>query len=728
MNKRIDTAVIGFLSLIVGIFFYRTIVFGLLPVPTDALVGLYHPWRDLYAGTNPRGVPFKNFLITDPVRQQIPWRKLAIDSWKEGRVPWWNPYSFSGAPLLANIQAAALYPANILFFLFSFSTAWTILIILQPLMAMIFFYLYARSMEIHPAAAMTGSLSWGLGGFSIAWLTWGTIGHVALWLPLILYAIEKKKSVLFAAAIAFQMFAGHAQISLYVLGVVILYSVFRKKILWVPMLAGLVIAAIQWIPFLQLSAASGRLGDALASQKLGWFLPWQHLVQFVIPDFFGNPATLNYWGVWNYGEFIGYVGIVGIFFAALSLRSALPIAGFFQVLLLGAFLFMLPNPISKLPFILHIPVLSVLQPTRLMVVASFSLSMLAAIGMHRWLIAKHIAVWRYISTFAVLFLAFWVMYFVLPLPWDALTRNLTIRNSILPTFTLVAVLSAVAAAYFFHRKRLIHWGMVGVLIGLAVFDLVRFGWKFTSFTPREYFFPETSVITFLKELPKPFRVLSLDDRILPPNTSAYYGLENTEGYDPLFSKRYQEFMGTLQTGDPEKAKLYDFNRIVLIKNTASPLFTILGPDYVLSIDELAGPEFKKVFEEGATKVYKNLSALPRVFLVLEAKTVPMSDVLSELGKDSFHGEYQAIVEEDLGLTDRLLSNMETADIEHYDKGNMQIKTKTEENRLLVIMQPYSSLMRVFIDGKETKVYPTNYIFSGVVVPAGTHTVNISYSL
>ena len=65
-------------------YFLANRISGKLPVPSDTLVGLYHPWRDLYRDTNPRGVPFKNFLITDPVRQQIPWRKIVIDQWKEG--------------------------------------------------------------------------------------------------------------------------------------------------------------------------------------------------------------------------------------------------------------------------------------------------------------------------------------------------------------------------------------------------------------------------------------------------------------------------------------------------------------------------------------------------------------------------------------------------------------------------------------------------------------------
>src|SRR5581483_10128480 len=84
-------------------FFKPFFLNSLLPIPSDTIVGLYHPYRDLYAQTNPNGLPFKNFLITDPVRQQYPWKNLAIQTEKKGEIPLWNPYNFSGTPLLANL-------------------------------------------------------------------------------------------------------------------------------------------------------------------------------------------------------------------------------------------------------------------------------------------------------------------------------------------------------------------------------------------------------------------------------------------------------------------------------------------------------------------------------------------------------------------------------------------------------------------------------------------------
>jgi hypothetical protein len=83
----------------------------------------------------------------------------------------------------------------------------------------------------------------------------------------------------------------------------------------------------------------------------GWYIPWQNFTQFIAPDFFGNPSTLNYWGVWNYGEFIGYVGFIPLVFAlyALFFRRGKTTA-FFSLCLLLSLLFAFPTIFAKIPF------------------------------------------------------------------------------------------------------------------------------------------------------------------------------------------------------------------------------------------------------------------------------------------------------------------------------------------------------------------------------------------
>jgi hypothetical protein len=41
-----------------------------------------------------------------------PYRDFVASALREGRIAFWNPYLFGGAPMLANQQAAVLYPLH----------------------------------------------------------------------------------------------------------------------------------------------------------------------------------------------------------------------------------------------------------------------------------------------------------------------------------------------------------------------------------------------------------------------------------------------------------------------------------------------------------------------------------------------------------------------------------------------------------------------------------------
>ena len=657
------------IALLVGIFFYPTILQGKLPVPTDTLVGLYHPWRDVYAEEYPRGVPFKNFLITDPVRQQIPWRKIAIDQWKEGEIPWWNPYSFSGTPLAANIQAAVFYPLNILFFLFDFKIAWTILIILQPILAGLFFYWFARSKNLSDAASLFGAIAWSFSGFMISWMTWGTIGHVALWLPLILLAIDRKNYWLFTFALSIQFFAGHAQISLYLIIFSLLYAWYNKKIskglLLSLFLAGMT-TAIQWIPFVQLFQHASRAVDAGVT-KPGWLMPWYHLVQFFAPDFFGNPATGNYWGEWNYGEFIGYIGVIPLLFA---LRGVfVKEAKFWKLLLLASLVLLVSHPLTVFVYGLGLPVISTLQPTRLMVITVFSLVMLSFYGFEVWRGATK----NNMRPPVVLGIVYGVLWLLVLFGTDKhflVSRN----NLVLPTGMFFAGL----LFYFIKNKKI---ALIGILC-FTVFDLFRFGWKFTPFTPPEYFFPETKIISYLQSQPKPFRVMVVDDRILPPNVSAYYGIETINGYDPLIFAPYEGLMTSVENRS-------DFNRIIVAKNIDSPVIAQLNITYVLSLDEIRSPLVEKVMDEGQTKLYKFIPGLSRVYF---EPNNPLEPTVAE-----------------------------------YSDDRITIKYSSDQRRTLIISQIFYPGWHATIDNTQVPVHRANDLFIGIEAPEGQHTVRLSYN-
>src|SRR5258706_1761107 len=750
MNKHLSFI---FLVVLVMVFFRPFLFQSLFPIPSDTIVGLYNPYRDIFANSNPRGIPFKNFLITDPVRQQIPWRKLVIDSEKAFQLPLWNPYNFSGTLLLANFQSGAFYPLNILYLFLPFIYAWSFLIFFQPLLAGVFLYLYLKNLKLHSFAALLGAMTFAFSGFSISWLEWGNIGHTLMWIPLILLSIDNLVSgleeskifnfngntitwfgiLLFSLCSSF--FAGHLQIFFYLFILSIIYTIircwqFRVKnrtilLLVTCYLLFAILTIIQWLPTLQFISLSDRAGDRNYLNTAGWFIPWQNLIQFIAPDFFGNPSTLNYFGVWNYGELVGYIGIFPLlmaFFALFVRRDKKTI--FFSVIIFISLLFALPTPLASIPFILRIPFLSTAQPTRLLSIIDLSLSILAALGFD-YLIKVRKLPWVPIAFFGIIFSLLWIFILENSFFHSNISPNdlITIRRKLyLPTTFFLTFLGLLIVYYIFYNRfsRKIIIGIIILILLITSIDLLRFADKFTPFTKSSYFFPTTNSISFLQKNLHNFRYMTTDSRIFPPNFSAMYHLSSVDGYDPLYIKKYGKFISALERGNPDIHEPFGFNRIITPHNTHSPIINLLGVKYVLSLSDITQENMKKVSQEGETRIYENTSVFPRAFFVTKLiYTSSEQDEINFIYAQGKNLQNVATVSESVNK-----NNLTEGDIriKNYSVNKISIITSNKGTGFLVLTDIYYPTWHATIDGKESHIFKTDFTFRGIFVPAGEHII------
>ena len=748
------------LIFVVGLFFKQFLVSGKIPISADTIVGMYHPWRDVVWDNLTTGVPFKNFLITDPVRQQYPWRQLVIDLFKTRQLPLWNPYSLAGTPLLANFQSAPFYIFNFLFWIFDFSTAWGLLIFLQPLLAGIFLYLYLSHLRLNKIACLIGAISFAFSGFFIAWLEWGTILHSALWLPLILLSIEKIfawvekhknfqfsifnfQFVLWGGVFLFSLiqsfFAGHLQTFFYVFLFSFIYLGWRflaikeglPKLIFLFLILYslfLILTYPQWRPTLEFIRLSARDIDQINWQQPGWFIPWQNLVQFFAPDFFGNPTTLNYWGVFNYGEFIGYIGVIPLIFAFYAIFS--PRTRYFILYTLYLILFLsfaLPTPWAKLPFKIGIPLFSSSQPTRLLMIVDFCLAILAAFGLDTILKKKEkltplvfpALVWGFL----------WIFIFLAPKVWpNALwVVNLAVskRNLILPTGMLVVGVGLIVSLFirWFPKKV-----TLGLILIFVCFDLIRFGWKFTPFTKQEWIFPSTKTIEFLKSDKSPFRFMNTDRRIFPPNFSVAYRLQTIDGYDPLYLLRYGELIAASERGKPDISPPFGFNRIITPQNYQSPIIDLLNVKYVLSLKEENSAKLVKVFQEGQTRVYENKNVFPRAFMVYDYQLADGQQEVIELMMADKIDLSKTVILEDFPEETHLTEGENEVKITSYQENRVVIRVESDQLGLLVLTDAYFPGWQAEVDGEKTEIYRANYHFRAIIVPKGSHEVVFNYDI
>ncbi|MDP2918231.1 MAG: hypothetical protein Q8N68_01905, partial [bacterium] len=319
--------VLAILLLVNAIFFWPVWLKGQVPFPGDLLLAEYKPWANYsYSGYAPGAVPTK-FQSFDALRQLYPWRFLAIEQFKSGQWPLWNPYNFSGAPLLANFQSAVFYPLNFLYFILSFNWAWSLQVMLQPFLASLFFFLFARRIKISPMGALLGAITFAYGSFMTVWLEYNTVGHVLLWLPLVLLAAEllaEKVSFwrlsLLGLSLSFSFLAGHPQDFSVLWIFSLIYFLFRRRSVAVSIfIFPFLIGAIQLLPGLELIFNSARTPlnkDYLMRDVL--LQPGQ-LIFALAPDYFGNPATRNYFLTDTYIGKVLYVGLLPLIFGFIAI-------------------------------------------------------------------------------------------------------------------------------------------------------------------------------------------------------------------------------------------------------------------------------------------------------------------------------------------------------------------------------------------------------------------------
>ena len=119
-----------------------------------------------------------------------PLRDYASQAIREWRLPLWNPYTFMGAPFLANSQAGFFYPLNIVLAWLPVAQQVSYSIVLHMLIATLGMYaLMRRGLGVGWFAGLVGALAFGLGGYLGAQVEHLNQLQVLAWLPLEVWVV-----------------------------------------------------------------------------------------------------------------------------------------------------------------------------------------------------------------------------------------------------------------------------------------------------------------------------------------------------------------------------------------------------------------------------------------------------------------------------------------------------------------------------------------------------------
>lgn len=741
LRKFFSSEIFPYLLLVVIWFVFSSPFFlnGKVPFPSTFQVNSFSPWSAYpeLAG------PVKNNAQPDIITQVYPWRHFSVDELKKGRIPLWNPYNFAGTPHVANYQSAAFFPLNILFFLpLTFIDAWSILVLLQPLLAAVGMYLFTRSLKISKEGSLVSSISFAFCGFITTWMGYAALGYAILFLPYALFAIQKyseKRSFIYlpilAITIALSFLSGHFQTSAYFFLLVIAFGSFKlfpeyrnKKLISLPLfiVAGVLLAMPQILPTIELYMFSVR---SELFQKME-AIPWTYLPTLFAPDFYGNPVTRNDW-FGHYAEWNGYLGVVGLSLALLSLwKYKNKTILFFIVTAVVSLLLAFNTPLLSLLIALKIPVLSTSAAGRIIVLLSFSLAVLAGFGLDilvTYIQARQKIFFLWIGVLIVLFAS--MFGYAMLVITDPLKMHIARNNLLLPSFILMLFLGSSFLAYITKSKKiLMALPIIAVIIVSA--DMMRFANKWQPFDPKEMVFKSVGVTEFYtKQNP--------EDRFIGDfgaENSVYYHLPVLGGYDPLYPEEYGRFVGYINNG---KVITPERSAVVFPKNGKySPeAIDFLGVKYIAEkVSDQNMPwgfpfashppeQFEKVYDDNAYRIFLNRDAFERAFIVFNTT---LSNGEENVLKRMFSSDMSktAVVVNDIkGLANGATGS---AKIIEYLPNKVVIETSTTGKGLLVLTDNYYPGWRVAVNGKGDAIYKVDYNFRGVIVPKGDSTVIMEY--
>jgi hypothetical protein len=160
----------------------------------------------------------------DYAYQVLPWYQFQAGEWRQGRIPLWDPYAWSGQSLIGQAQPGAAYPPNWVLFWMPLRNGWMRQVCLHwyfaliHYMAVLFGYWLCRDLRLSRAASALGGLAFGLGGW-MGSTEWPQMLNGALWAPLVVLFLLRvvrgerplPNAGLAGAALGMAFLSGHHQ-------------------------------------------------------------------------------------------------------------------------------------------------------------------------------------------------------------------------------------------------------------------------------------------------------------------------------------------------------------------------------------------------------------------------------------------------------------------------------------------------------------------------------------
>lgn len=617
----------------------------------------------------------------------VPLATFIASSLRRGELPLWDPYTYCGYPIYANIQAALFHPPALAAAL---AGAWlgpdlmprllAIAEVAQIWIAGIGTYALLRRLGARPGAAWIGGTVYELGCFFASQAQhMGAVGAAA-WLPLAWLCVvsEGEPAPLLAVALAMTILAGLPQAAVAafgsVLALAVLMLIFRvgRRVVPVRVLVACVwavlLAAIQIAPAAELTRHSVAKFRAEWLRTGGGIRPGA-LITLILPD---------HWNVFDLAKFHGPGDATFLYLYSSLLGLALALAAMlwkpdrwrrvFMLLTLGAALWMLGDstPVGRAIFeALPVSIRIGIHPEFALEVFALGMAVLAGLGAHQFL----------------------------------RSRGVELAVGALIALDLVAVSSG---RPFNVSSTAAEPGMTRDSIDGSRAFAARLRALTGAATP-------------------PYRFDTADASYSWASSAALLELPTANGCDPLAPERVIQVRLSFAPG----ARWGTCYQVV---DAASPVLRLIGARYLISRAAVNTADFQPAGEFVGYRIFENPRAGARFFLTGQARVArSLGESAAWLHAADFDPSV-AIVEAPDGVFAPLPEAATAGRVEvlSYAPTHIALATHTAAPELVVATDTWYPGWQAWVDGAPARIYVADVAFRGIRVPAGDHHVEMRF--
>lgn len=669
---------------------------------------------------------------------------------------------------MANYQSAVFYPLNWLiipFYLINsikgLATGFTFLLVIHLIIAAIGMSFVIKKLERSEAAQFTGGLLWILGGYiisrfsfismvwSFAWLSWTIYG--VLGIKEERYGNTLKRILIFVIPLSLQLLSGHAQSSVYSLGLAVILFLFPfsiprpllvKKFLqfFGAILLSFGLTALQLFPTLEYLLQSQRSNDVGYDYAVNFSMWPQRAYSILFGNLWGNPGLNKFFGGGTYWEDHIYFGIIPILLITILIIQVLrkkdelftrkdhQLIFLMEVLALLGYLLALGKNFFLFPLLYKILfIIRLFQaPSRFLLIYSFAIVILSAYGLDYCLENKlNIKKVGLITatSLAVILSALIAPRLKFDFPGQILTSILWGGITML-IFSVLLILLNYSQTKWRNICLLILLICMIADVGITNFPYGQFidaGFyadslnKMAESSENGPIYIDTKSEEFLK-FNRYFRfdrIQLMDDphNLFPnflPDTNLFpprFTMVNN--FDPFVPKQFDEFMTWLQQKNSEEQKL---------------ILNSFGATARISLDPNSFVGYK----------IENWQPNEIVQWYDCAVSLPADEILdSILYNESIKSSNRCIFLDESRNHTTTAENegaiQISTDTQGIDQSKLVIKYSADKDGWIVIRQSWYPGWKALLDGEPfVQLEKVDFLFQGINVPAGSHTLIVQY--